>query len=219
MTLKEMPVEEQFKFVRRVLQIFNGFDGPDTAAIWWRTDDPAYDPVTFLVNCNDFFYWGCSDCEALTPDNLHIMEECIKDISACYTGDHKTPDYDDAPSLFCARVRKLRPQGACYKYIAKEYWHLFDACGPVREAQFGNPCERPTEEEEFKHVYSPQCSLIESVNAKLDEDLHKQRRYHSSHISYNKEVMENLKNDKPINVSDMIKLFQWVGVDTKGIEG
>lgn len=42
--------------------------------------------------------------------------------------------------LFAARVRKLRPQGACYTRYPKRLWHLFDEAGPVRETGIGNPC-------------------------------------------------------------------------------
>ena len=46
---------------------------------------------------------------------------------------------DHGGELFCARIRKMRPQGACYAYYDKKDWHLFDACGPERECGFGNP--------------------------------------------------------------------------------
>ena len=32
----------------------------------------------------------------------------------------------------------MRPQGAYYKYIDKEVWHLFDEAGPEREVGKGN---------------------------------------------------------------------------------
>ncbi|UVG35196.1 hypothetical protein SEA_CECE_190 [Microbacterium phage Cece] len=41
--------------------------------------------------------------------------------------------------LFAARVRKLRPQGACYSRYPEELWPLFNEAGPERETGFGNP--------------------------------------------------------------------------------
>ena len=59
------------KFVIRVLSVFNNFDEPDCEELWWRTDG-EYAPVTFLVNCNDIFFWACSDCEEITRENVEI---------------------------------------------------------------------------------------------------------------------------------------------------
>jgi hypothetical protein len=47
--------------------------------------------------------------------------------------------------FWCARVRGMRPQGACYKSIPEAFWPLFDACGPAREADLGNPSKQPCE--------------------------------------------------------------------------
>lgn len=41
--------------------------------------------------------------------------------------------------LFAARVRNLRPQGACYSRYPEELWPLFNEAGPERETGFGNP--------------------------------------------------------------------------------
>lgn len=41
--------------------------------------------------------------------------------------------------LFAAKVRGMRPQGACYTYYPKELWIEFDQAGPEREIGFGNP--------------------------------------------------------------------------------
>ena len=47
--------------------------------------------------------------------------------------------------LYCARKRKMRPQGAMYKTIPKTLWHLFDVCGEEREMNMGNPKPQPKE--------------------------------------------------------------------------
>lgn len=60
----------------RAAKIFNGFAGPSSEQIWWRTDE-EYAPITFLVNCNDLFAWGCADCERLTTDNIDLLESTV----------------------------------------------------------------------------------------------------------------------------------------------
>jgi hypothetical protein len=103
--------------------------------IFWRVDD-QYAPISIFVNCNDVFWWGCADAEAITADNLDIFEQA----------------YRDAPKqgglLFCCRVRGMRPQGAYYKYLDDSEKPLFDACGPEREIGIGNPLPQNTNNEE-----------------------------------------------------------------------
>lgn len=132
--LRGMTPEQQFKFVLRVLSIFNGFGNgsPSSDQLWWRTD-AEYAPVTLLVNCNDTFWWGCSDCEQVTPANVELLERAVADVRAVGGGGTESTE------LFCARVRGMRPQGACYRHYDKATWPLFDACGPEREVGFGNP--------------------------------------------------------------------------------
>ncbi len=71
------------------------------------------------VNCNDLFFWACSDGEDISieelPDLLRALEESPKN------GD----------ILWVCRKRHTRPQGAYYKYLKGEE-HLFDATGPER---------------------------------------------------------------------------------------
>lgn len=101
--------------------------------IWWRTDG-EYAPVTFIVNCNDLFFWGCSDAEIITEDNIDILEQACEDLknSAETLGMRRWKSLASVSDLFCCRVRKMRPQNPYYEYIEKELWHLFDACGPER---------------------------------------------------------------------------------------
>lgn len=111
------------EFVLGVLEVMSG---DNTTDLWWRTKD-EYAPITFFVNCNDIFMWGCSDAETITPENLLVLKQSYADSE------------DHGAELFCARVRQMRPQGAWYSYCPREEWHLFDACGPERETGFGNP--------------------------------------------------------------------------------
>lgn len=107
--------------------------------VWWRTD-AEYAPVTFFVNCNDLFDWGCADCETLTPERLPLLGRALEDCAkAC--GDDRDAEKRGWPwgiELFCARLRGERPQGAAYPKD-RRLWPLFDACGPERTKGHGNP--------------------------------------------------------------------------------
>lgn len=126
---------ERLAFYQRVMDAV-AFDNCEM--IWWRTDT-EYAPITFFVNCNDLFWWATSDAETVTPENIHLLEESIKDVEA-------VDDISElAGDLFCCRSRKMRPQGAAYSKD-KRFWPLFDACGPDRDIDkgpFGNPKKHP----------------------------------------------------------------------------
>lgn len=125
----EMEVDVQ-RLVLRVLRA-TAFDNCDD--VWWRTDG-KYAPVTFMVNCNDLFAWGCADCETLTAENIELLEQSYKDAAA--VSEHGEIY---GALLFCCRSRQMRPQGACYSHFPKELWPLLDKCGEERETGFGNP--------------------------------------------------------------------------------
>lgn len=125
----------EYEFVLRVLRLTSEMEeGGDF--LWWRTDG-EYAPVTFFVNCNDTFWWGTGDVEPITPDNIAVLEQAAKD---CADVDEVLDGY--AGELFCARVRKMRPQGAAYPKDAR-LWPLFDACGPERIVALLNPKPQP----------------------------------------------------------------------------
>ncbi len=110
------------KFMLRVLSVTSDNCGD----IIWNTDG-KYAPLAFFVICNDLFYWGCADSEAVSCDNITILEQSYKD----------SPN--NGGLLFCCRVRKMRPQGAYYHYFDADERPLFDACGQEREVCLGNP--------------------------------------------------------------------------------
>jgi len=120
------------EFVMRVLGLASKWD--ICGSLWWRIDG-EYAPITFFVNCNDVFYWGCADAETITPENVDLLEQSMKDAE----GTHQYGELYGT-MLWCARVRKQRPQGAAYP-DERELWPLFDECGPERETGFGNPCK------------------------------------------------------------------------------
>lgn len=119
-----------FEFVLRVLRA-TAFDHTDI--LWWRTDG-EYAPVTLFVKCNDLFWWACADLEQVTPENVGELERAFADAKAAH------PQFGEvyADSLFCCRVRGMRPQGCCYP-PERELWPLFDACGPERAIDSSNP--------------------------------------------------------------------------------
>jgi hypothetical protein len=100
---------------------------------------------TLAVNCNDFFWWGTGDCEPVTPENLSILKQVIADVD----------DTDEwlkwAGLLFCARVRQMRPQGCCYPKDSTMI-ALFDACGPKREIDIGNPYQHPEDGGAYAYI-------------------------------------------------------------------
>lgn len=124
-----MAKDVSLEFVLRVLRA-TAFD--NCWDIWWRTDnDPPYEdysPLTFLVNCNDQFYWATADCEELTPANIDEFERAFQDVKA--VGDERG---SNGAALFCSRVRKMRPQPPFYRGMTPAVAALFDACGPVRD--------------------------------------------------------------------------------------
>lgn len=137
------------KFVSSVLSLGGSNDdvGDLWESIWWRTDG-EYAPVTFFVNCNDLFYWACADLERLTPENLPLLLVALDDVRHAQglpRGEWpRNLDIKDgwdewhaagawASSLFCARIRGMRPQRPCYRGMPDKLKPLFDACGPERD--------------------------------------------------------------------------------------
>lgn len=127
-------------FVSRLLRLMDEYDSHD--ALFWRCGaqyggGEFHTPASFFVNVNDVFWWGCADLEEITPENIAALERSYADAKAA----HKF-GFIYAPHLFAARVRGMRPQGACYP-PEPELWPLFDACGPERPVDAGNPRPHP----------------------------------------------------------------------------
>lgn len=117
-------------FAYRLLQLTQ-FDL--TSTLWWRYETDLNSPLQFYIDCSDVFFWGTSDLEPITPETLSQFEQALDDAG------------EDGPTLYCARRRQMRPQGATYRHIDSKHWPLFDACGPERPVQLGNPHPRPTD--------------------------------------------------------------------------
>lgn len=104
---------------RKLLILASDYD--QYSSLYWNSD------LEFFINCNDLFFWGCADLEPILDSDLEFLEACWKETELF------------GSELYCARKRKLRPQGAYYKHMTPEIAKLFDACGPEREVGFGNP--------------------------------------------------------------------------------
>lgn len=140
------------EFVSRVLHFVDMLNdyGDMSESIIWRTDG-EYAPVTFFVLCNDLFYWATADLEQITPENVDALEQAILDVRRAFgvenlsrKDDSTVPDYwvrfekwysagSRGALLFCARMRKMRPQKPWFDRCAPdELVPLFEACGPER---------------------------------------------------------------------------------------
>lgn len=116
--------------------------------IWWRERNEDSSILDFYVVCNDIFAWGFADLELITSENIHILEEAVRD---CRSID----DHVWAPILFCARVRGERPQGAVLKDMPPGVLALFDAVGEKRLTNIGNPYAHP--EDGGAYEYKSTC--------------------------------------------------------------
>ena len=111
--------------IERLLRLAAKYDFG--SELMWTED------LEFSIMCNDFFAWGCSDAEEVNGATIDALEQAMLDVGE-YT--------IDGALLYCARMRKMRPQNAYYQYLPKELHPLFDACGPEREQSFINPGTR-----------------------------------------------------------------------------
>jgi hypothetical protein len=121
-------LELALAFFLRVMKIFADLDARDS--LWWNMRATGV-PLQFAVNCSDVFDLG-TDFEDLTPENLHILEQAIKDVKENYHSAAGGPmgEYDWALGLFCARIRGQRPRPRTI--IPEDLRLLFDAAGPPR---------------------------------------------------------------------------------------
>lgn len=123
-------------------------------AVWWTSNHEG--KLTFLVNCNDFFAWGCADAEEIeNQQDIDAFEQAYRD---CLKIDQFTTYWWKL--LYCARKRGSRPQGAQYSRIPKELHPLFDACGPPRAIDYGNPY---TPEGEYRYSSSLYSKVTEKT--------------------------------------------------------
>ena len=121
-----------YDFFLRVFRVFSETNCGNEM-LWWRTDT-TYAPVTFMVNCSDTFFWATADNEHLTPENIGVLEQAVADCNAV-PSEYKHLARIYASTLFCARVRGMRPMRLAYPKDRPEIWPLYDACGPERTSE------------------------------------------------------------------------------------
>lgn len=123
-TARKMPMPDfDPAFVQRVLDMFQ--DSPDD--LWWARDGKSTKSgrMRFYVKCNDTFYYACTDFEEITPDNIDLLEQTFAECVAL--GNH-ADCY--APTLFVARVRKMKPLPEVLAYQScQPLVALFNAVG------------------------------------------------------------------------------------------
>lgn len=81
---------------------------------WWDEKWPQ-DRITFHVNCNDVFAWGCADAEEL------LFGE-IPELYSMWTKDNGF-----GPAAWCIKKRKMMPQKPVEDHFRKDgIWSLED---------------------------------------------------------------------------------------------
>lgn len=93
--------------------------------VFWNRIDGK---IRIYTNSSDLFWWAYADCVEITEENIELLEQSLQLCKSSL-----------GVELFACRMKKMRPQGAYYKYIPKELKKYFDECGPEREPGFGNP--------------------------------------------------------------------------------
>lgn len=107
---KEMEFEET-----KALAVLLANDIVFLNSFWWEETWPekAKNSTSLNVNCNDIFFWGCSDAENLL----------YKDIQDLY--DHYIKDPNWGSSVWCIKKRNFLPKKPVYDAIMKlDVWNL-----------------------------------------------------------------------------------------------
>jgi len=92
--------------------------------VTWKFDNG----VKFFVNCDNVFWYATADSEEIDEYDLELLKKSLEDSK-------------NGVELFCARKRKMRPQGKFYILIPQEEHKFFDACGKYRATGHRNPVE------------------------------------------------------------------------------
>ncbi len=124
---------ERLHFMNMVLEQFWRYDIQDM--LFYRMN--PNNRIGFYVICNDVFHWASADLEEITEQNVEELRLAIAE-SLGHSG-----NASDGVILFCARMRKLRPQGAYYKHISSGVWPLLNEVGPERQINMANPKVQP----------------------------------------------------------------------------
>jgi len=121
---------DKIQFVLDILDLIREYDC--FADVYW---DKKYN---FYIECNDLFHWATTDEIKITKDNFELLKTSLKDAKETSVNGEMW-----GTSLFCCRVKKMRPQGKYYTHIDENLWELFDYCGPERAITIFNPYSKP----------------------------------------------------------------------------
>lgn len=127
------PVDDATALLFEAMDLAASVDMQDE--LFWQTTG-GDKPPQLLVICNDLFYWASADAEPITRQNIGLLRESIQQLGA--------DGWQFVSDLFCAKSRHMRPQDCAYPY-ERQFWPLFDACGPPRGSGSGNTGPRPGE--------------------------------------------------------------------------
>lgn len=105
--------------------------------IYWSINKEGEIKAFFI--CNDIFYWATADGVDIEIKDIPGIKKIFKEFDGEIDEFDKTGERFMAILLWCARKRKMRPQGAYYKHIPNNLHPLFDACGPERTIDIWNP--------------------------------------------------------------------------------
>ncbi|TDD97606.1 hypothetical protein [Actinomadura rubrisoli] len=119
-------VVERATFVRQVLDLFDKAD--IHSELLWRVQD---DTVRLYANVSDTFDWATADLEEITVERLPVLQQAYDDLIAIDSA-------EETATLFAARVRGVRPQGAAHP-DHPTVCRLLDECGPERQLGLANP--------------------------------------------------------------------------------
>lgn len=121
-------IQDDKDFLWELAHIFTF--GENVDSLFWHTV-PTFKA---FIMCSDEFYWGTADAEEVLPEDLDELRKAQADVAAVEPV-HKWL----WTTLWVARKRGMRPQGAMYKHFTPEVVELINQAGPAREIDFGNP--------------------------------------------------------------------------------
>jgi len=146
-----MKYSKRYEDLYKIMEVLTKYSAE--GLVWYNVEDGN---IEVLRNCSDLFIWGCADYEEITVKDIPLLESCAKDCLEI------RPHCFDWLDLYCCRKSGMRPQGICYP-SDKRLRHLFDACGPEREAGLGNPYEP-------YQVETPKDSIKPMFWGKIDKE-------------------------------------------------
>lgn len=148
--------DKEFKVLQQVFSVIAQVEKKDNQAehgLFWRIDN---NKLSLFVNCNDLFFWACSDLEEITPQNIDVFVETANVLQV----NHQL-NYANLAILFCAKSRKLQPQGAVFSKLSPLMVTLLEQVGIEREEKSPNTA-KPKDLERLPVEY------IKSVKNQLD---------------------------------------------------